>query len=678
MSYTPPVTHGISGNTAGVTALISSGTYYLAGGNNITLSQAGNSVTVSAPNNAGTNGAITGGSLTVNTSGISINLPAYLTTAALSQDSSKYAFTGFTTTTSGGAVIAGTHNTDGLLLGVPAYLTTAMQSQSSSVFARTGFTTTTAAGATVVGTQNTDGLLLGVPSYLTTAALSGDTTKYAGVGETVGTVAGTDLAMTVNTDGVSILYPRWLTTAALSQDSSKYAGIGESTGTVAGTDLGLTVNTDGVSILYPNWLTTAALSQDSSKYAGIGETIGTTAGTDLKMTVNTDGVNISHPAWLTTAMASNRGSDFVQATAAFAGTNASGTIASNGISVSVNPGAATISMHEPMMLREGTATSTGSISNLHLVPFTLQENLSFGQINMIGSLSFPASSGGNTLTFRMGVNQSVSLSRLFTVSNQNIIDCFLFSRGSGSFSTELETFASTRNSIETQYRGTYFFTAAKTGTNCSRGLSYSLSAVVMFPGQTSGTVQNGATTHTTWGMGIDSWTSSASTQVATATAVTSNTASVSAVSTFPATTEWASNKMIPLMFATSLAPGEYWFGMARASNVTSSTDTAATWTSFDTNASYTSSYGASGWQQTGQVTWVGDTNTIASSLAWIGEGTAASLGAGFGLGSFSGTWDKATTYVNNAGNPAGAVAFSQVNTRVSFFRPWVQFASQRI
>lgn len=42
-------------------------------------------------------------------------------------------------------------------------------------------------------------------------------------------------------------------------------------------------------------------------------------------------------AALTTAMASNRGSDFVQATAAFAGTSASGTIASNGISVSIGP-----------------------------------------------------------------------------------------------------------------------------------------------------------------------------------------------------------------------------------------------------------------------------------------------------------------------------------------------------
>lgn len=93
------------------------------------------------------------------------------------------------------------------------------------------------------------------------------------------------------------------------------------------------------------YLTTAMLSNASSVFAGIGETVTTVAGTNLGLTVNTDGVQIAHPPWLTTAqsvgaylttaMASNRGSDFVQATAAFAGTNASGTIASNGISVSV-------------------------------------------------------------------------------------------------------------------------------------------------------------------------------------------------------------------------------------------------------------------------------------------------------------------------------------------------------
>jgi hypothetical protein len=51
-------------------------------------------------------------------------------------------------------------------------------------------------------------------------------------------------------------------------------------------------------------------------------------GTNITATVQTN--------YLTTAMASNRGSDFVQATAAFHGTNASGTINSNNISVSVN------------------------------------------------------------------------------------------------------------------------------------------------------------------------------------------------------------------------------------------------------------------------------------------------------------------------------------------------------
>jgi len=45
----------------------------------------------------------------------------------------------------------------------------------------------------------------------------------------------------------------------------------------------------------------------------------------------------SQGAYLTTAMASNRGTDFVQATAAFAGTSASGTINSTGISVSIGP-----------------------------------------------------------------------------------------------------------------------------------------------------------------------------------------------------------------------------------------------------------------------------------------------------------------------------------------------------
>ena len=50
----------ISGNTSGALAAISSGTMTLAGGNNITLSQAGNAVTISGPNVGGAQTGISG------------------------------------------------------------------------------------------------------------------------------------------------------------------------------------------------------------------------------------------------------------------------------------------------------------------------------------------------------------------------------------------------------------------------------------------------------------------------------------------------------------------------------------------------------------------------------------------------------------------------------------------
>jgi hypothetical protein len=104
---------------------------------------------------------------TLNTSGLSLGVPAYLTTADLSQNSSKYAGLGVTTATTAGTVVVGTLNTSGLSLGVPAYLTTADLSQNSSNYAGTGFTTATTAGTAVVGTFNTLGLNLGIPAYIT-------------------------------------------------------------------------------------------------------------------------------------------------------------------------------------------------------------------------------------------------------------------------------------------------------------------------------------------------------------------------------------------------------------------------------------------------------------------------------------------------------------------------------
>lgn len=92
-------------------------------------------------------------------------------------------------------------------------------------------------------------------------------------------------------------------------------------------------------------------------------------------------ITASHNA-ITTGMASNRGSDFVQATAAFAGTSASGTIASGGISVSIGPYITTgaLSNHS-----HGASGANGS--------FAFQ-TLSFSNVN---GISF-GTSAGNAIT----------------------------------------------------------------------------------------------------------------------------------------------------------------------------------------------------------------------------------------------------------------------------------------
>lgn len=133
------------------------------------------------------------------------------------------------------------------------------------------------------------------------------------------------------------------------------------------------------------YLTTAALSQDSSKYAGTNGAI-----TGGSITVNTSGVSVNLPAYLTTAMASNRGSDFVQAAAAFHGTNASGTIASNALSVSV-------------------AAQTVQTQNLHNV--TLSGNTA-GVLAAISSGTMTIA-GGNNITVSQNGNA-------FTISGANV------------------------------------------------------------------------------------------------------------------------------------------------------------------------------------------------------------------------------------------------------------------
>lgn len=230
-------------------------------------------------------------------------------------------------------------------------------------YAGTGFTSTTTAGTEVKATQGTNGLSMAVPAYLTAAAGGGtaisgivvsDATYTSGTvsfsnqnGVTIGSsVNGATqyIRLSVATDYQS--QGAYLTTARASTD-----GVGLVT---AQTNVTWTVNSAG-------------LSFNAGGYNGTGFTSTTTAGTAVVGTNNTAGLSLGVPAYLTTAMGSGASTQFVQANAAFAGTNASGTIGSNGISVSVAaPGAAaaaTLDVFANLDLGAGTAQHFG-FSNL--------------------------------------------------------------------------------------------------------------------------------------------------------------------------------------------------------------------------------------------------------------------------------------------------------------------------
>ncbi len=407
-------------NTAGTLTPINSGTLYLAG-SNVTLSQDGNSVTISGANtsaqqtaisgiNAGGTATATSGTVVFsNSNGVSWGLSgqtvtatvatnyqapgAYLTTAALSQDSSKYA--GTSTGMTGGSV---TLNTSGIAINLPAYLTTAMLSNAatiSNVRMSAGTLSNNLSALTVADSNgvswglNTNSVLTATVktdyqtsgAYLTTAALSGDTSKYAGVNS-----GATNCSVTVNTSGVSVNLPAYITTADLSANSSDYFRNWKLTGNSAGTgsskqgtDLwlaggqGITLSgsSNTISFSVGSYITTGALSEDSSKYAGINS-----GATNCSVTANTSGVSVNVPA---TALGLNT-----------AGTNMTWTANSSGLSINAAGYAGTISGATGCSV---TVNSSGVSVNVPGVSVTNAIGLNTAQTNV----TWTANSSGLSL-----------------------------------------------------------------------------------------------------------------------------------------------------------------------------------------------------------------------------------------------------------------------------------------
>lgn len=403
----------LSGNTAGVSSFTGTN-FVLQGGNNVTLSAAtaagAATIVISGANTVAqtvqtqASGAIAGTGFTSTTTagtaitaamgnnGLSMAIPAFLTTYAAQTADTNKAGTGFTSTTVAGAAIAATLGTDGLSMAVPAFLTTSSQSvqtQASGAIAGTGFTSTTTAGTAITAAMGTNGLSMAVPAFITTY-VNDLTSGRAGTGFTSTTTAGTAITAALGTNGLSMAVPAYITTyvaqTTQTQAAGNIAGAGYTSTTQAGSTVGITQNSNGLSAAWPAFITTATQSADTNK-AGTGFTSTTTAGTAITAALGTNGLSMAVPAYITTYVndltSGRAGTGFTSTTTA--GTAITAALGTNGLSMAVPAYITTFAAQtqQPMYFSaSGTSTSANTIQfgNSNGVSFSLSNGSVIGTV----------------------------------------------------------------------------------------------------------------------------------------------------------------------------------------------------------------------------------------------------------------------------------------------------------
>jgi hypothetical protein len=348
------VTFGLNGSV--ITASVA--TNYQSQGAYLTTAMASNA----SSNFAGVGSAITNGTMTFGTGGLSLNLSNHLTTARASNDA-----IGLNTAITNNGVSM-TANSSGLSLNFPAflttaqpvgaYLTTAMASNQGSDFVQANAVFN---GTNASGTISSNAISISVNAGGGGVAIKGSGAQSQSTG-TVEFANSNGITFGLSNNGTLTASHNGLTTAMASNAGSNFVGLNSA---LTANGVSASINSSGISLNFPTFLTTAqpvgaylttAMASNAATISNINLSAGTTSNNLSAITfTNANGVSFglngsvisasvatnyqSQGAYLTTAMLSNAGSDFIQATAAFNGTNASGTIGSNGFSISVaNPG----------------------------------------------------------------------------------------------------------------------------------------------------------------------------------------------------------------------------------------------------------------------------------------------------------------------------------------------------
>lgn len=430
-SYTVPSTAGLlsavnvsagttSNNLSAVTFSNANGVSFGLNGSVVTATVATNYLTTARASNdaIGLNTAKTNVTWTVNSSGLSL-------------DAGGYAGIGLTTTTTAGTAVVGTQNTAGLSLGVPAFLTTAMASNAATISNIRVSAGTTSNLLSAVTFADGNGVSFGLNASTVTASHNGLTSQSnqnvtAGNGGfafqtlsfsnangvSFGTSAGSAITASHNalttarasTDAVGLATAQsnvtWtVNSAGLSLDARGYAGTGTSNTGAAS----FTLNSNG-------------LQFNGTSLAGVGTTFN---GTNVSgtMTLNTAGLRLD--------LSAGAGGGFSAGVSNVGNTSGdtgiSGTrlvlagINNITLSQSTNASGATVSISgatvagQPVNFSAGTTSGNlGSVvfSNSNLISFGLNGSTITGSVPATSSLSatgaFSISTNGSTISMGVG------------------------------------------------------------------------------------------------------------------------------------------------------------------------------------------------------------------------------------------------------------------------------------
>lgn len=279
-------------------------------------------------------------------------------------------------------------------------------------------------------------------------------------------------------------------------------------------------------------------------------------------------------------------------------------------------GGVTLTGYDPFPVGARSTQSIGQ-SSLAIYPFAIDDAMTYNNVVQYVQMTCVTSSVAPV------TNSTATTGSTGSMSAGQTVEFYLYSRGSGGYSTNLYTAGTTQATL------TSFASWSQTNSNTTTGTQTMGSSVWYtcgFPTLTTGTSNSGGSTVTTWALTTGSFTNS----------------STSSAAVFPSVTAMTGFKGLYVPWAQSAVAGEYFLGIKRQST------TSGAWNGAGNISLNVYTYGS---------------QDSLSAVGLPGVGTAVSSlpnHLGFGWGSFSNTYASSATTYAVSGKSAGAIPHTMI------------------